>query len=107
MKAKDYAKLYDNLRTKEEMVGFYDLFLKEMQDVGAARGTKTNEGICGLLSEFRAKWLAICNLRPELPKTMFDQAVIYTFGEATYRSWRGEAADEILITIMRITRTKY
>jgi hypothetical protein len=80
MKAKEYAAKYRMAlaagKTKHDAcTDMLVEFLKEIVTLSEVRHVKCGEALAAVFRELNGKWLAVCELQPELPKWGFYGAV--------------------------------
>lgn len=71
MKAKDYAKKYNDNPTNETLVEVANLFVKEIGELIESRHAKSNSACIAILKELDQKWVAFSNLSPGISRNGF------------------------------------
>lgn len=87
MKAKDYAKLYQQNQSIETLSEIMTGFLREVAELIQVRNVKTNGGAVAILDEQENKWKAFCRYCPDVRPELFGEFIRHDNPEA-YRVWK-------------------
>jgi len=71
VKAKEYAKKYNDSPTNETLVEIANSFVKEIGELIESRHAKSNSACMAILKELDQKWVAFSNLSPGISRSGF------------------------------------
>lgn len=87
MKAKEYAKQYQDNPTTEMLSEILVSFFREAAELAEVRHVQSDHASAAILTEQKNKWAAFCRLCPDVPAELFESFIEHD-SPAMYKAWK-------------------